>query len=150
MRHPQDTEQCIYRLLTSRRLGVLSTCLAGKPHASLVAYLATGDLGHILFATSRSTKKYENLASNSEVAMLVDDSVDEERDFHEAVAVTIAGQARELAGEERDSWSARFLEKHPHLQGFVESPTCALFMIDVERYRLVRRFQHVMEFVPGA
>ncbi|MHC4795354.1 MAG: pyridoxamine 5'-phosphate oxidase family protein [Planctomycetota bacterium] len=141
-------ESCIRELLTSNRLGVLSTCAKDRPHASLVALLTTNDLKFILFATLRSTKKYENLISNSHVAMLIDNRSNEDYDFHEAAAVTVTGRARELHVNERAEWSDLFLSKHPHLKDFVESPNCALFIVEVERYRLVRKFQQVMEYVP--
>jgi hypothetical protein len=96
----------------------------------------------------RSTKKYENLSSDSRVAILIDNRANEDYDFHEAAAVTVTGRATELHTKERTEWSDLFLGKHPHMKDFVESHNCALFIVEVERYRLVRRFQHVMEYVP--
>jgi hypothetical protein len=37
------------------------------------------------------------------------------------------------------------LEKHPELEDFVRSPTCAVLDIGVESYYIVERFQHVTE-----
>jgi hypothetical protein len=42
-----------------------------------------------------------------------------------------------------------FLNKHPYLETFTRSPTCALICLQVNRYNLVRRFQEVMEYHPG-
>jgi hypothetical protein len=38
-----------------------------------------------------------------------------------------------------------YLGKHPHLEEFVTSPTCALLRIKVEKYIVVTRFQEVRE-----
>jgi hypothetical protein len=38
-----------------------------------------------------------------------------------------------------------YLGKHPYLEGFVTSPTCALLRIKVEKYIVVTRFQEVRE-----
>jgi nitroimidazol reductase NimA-like FMN-containing flavoprotein (pyridoxamine 5'-phosphate oxidase superfamily) len=143
-----DLETSIRELVLSDRLAVLSTCAADHPHASLIAFCASHDLKHVGFVTLRASKKYRNLASNPRAALLIDNSVNREADFHEAAAVTVTGQARELSGDERAEWSGRFVDRHPYLKEFVASPSCAVFVIEVERYRLVRRFQYVMEFVP--
>lgn len=143
-----DLETFIRQLVLSDRLAVLSTCAADNPHASLIAFQASGDLKHMCFVTPQTSKKCQNLVSNPRVALLIDNSTNREADFHEAAAVTVNGQARELSGKERTEWSGRFLDRHPYLKEFVASPSCAMFVIEVERYRLVRRFQYVMEFVP--
>ena len=41
---------------------------------------------------------------------------------------------------------ALYLEKHPYLRNFVESPTCALLALDVDTYYAVERFQKVLEW----
>ena len=38
-----------------------------------------------------------------------------------------------------------YLKKHPYLKDFVNSPTCALVLVRVDTYFLVRRFQEVSE-----
>lgn len=143
-----DLEAFIRQLVLSDRLAVLSTSKGDVPHASLIAYCATTDLKRLCFVTLRASKKFQNLACNSRVALLIDDSVNMEADFHEAAAVTVTGQARESAGTESEEWAGRFVDRHPYLKDFVASPSCAVFIVEVECYRLVRRFQSVMEFVP--
>jgi nitroimidazol reductase NimA-like FMN-containing flavoprotein (pyridoxamine 5'-phosphate oxidase superfamily) len=143
-----DLESFIRQLVFSDRLAVLSTCAADNPHASLIAFEASNDLKQMYFVTLRTSKKYCNLASNPQAALLIDNSTNREADFHAAAAVTVTGQARELAGQERTEWSGRFVHRHPYLKDFVASPSCAIFVIEIDRYRLVRRFQNVMEFVP--
>lgn len=132
-------------LLQSQQLAVLATHNQGQPYASLVAFAATGDLREIYFATSRSTRKYANLTADPRVAMLVDSRSNEVSDFHQAAAATMVGEAREVGERERDSISRIYLSRHPHLEEFVGSPTCALLRVRVRTYFVVSKFQNVME-----
>ena len=133
------------QLLNSQRLAVLSTHNAGKPYASLVSFAATPDLLHLLFATTRSTRKYANLTSDFRAAMLVDNRSNEETDIHSAMAVTATGVVGEVSEAQRAEALILYLEKHPYLKDFVNSPTCAFLKLTVKTYYLVRRFQHVVE-----
>lgn len=135
-------------LFKSQKLAVLATQKDGQPYTSLVAFVATGDLKYLLFATNRGTRKYANIAGDSRLAMLVDNRSNQETDFHNAVAVTATGKAEELKNSERESYVKIYLAKHPKLQEFVMSPTCALLRVVVESYYLVSRFQNVIELCP--
>ena len=132
-------------LFKSQRLGVLATYGGGQPYSSLVAFVATDDLKHLLFATTRATRKYANLSAESRVAMLVDNRSNQDTDFHRAIAVTALGKAEEVKGSEREHFLKLYLAKHPYLEEFVNSPTCALLKVSVDRYYMVTRFQNVME-----
>ena len=133
------------QLLNSQRLAVLSTHNAGQPYASLVSFAATPDLMQLLFATTRSTRKYANLTSDSRAAMLVDNRSNEEADIHSAMAVTATGVVREISEAEKDEALILYLGKHPYLKDFVNSPSCAFLKLAVKTYFLVRRFQNVVE-----
>jgi hypothetical protein len=61
------------------------------------------------------------------------------------VAVTVLGEAEEVIGAERDGLLANYLAKHPHLESFATSPSCALLRVWVRSYYLVSRFQEVVE-----
>jgi hypothetical protein len=111
----------------------------------LVAFAATDDLKHLAFATTRATRKYANLSADSQVAMLVDNRRNQVSDFENAAAVTAIGKAEEVGGPNRDRLLEVYLAKHPHLKGFATSPTSALIKVTVEKYDVVRRFQHVVE-----
>jgi nitroimidazol reductase NimA-like FMN-containing flavoprotein (pyridoxamine 5'-phosphate oxidase superfamily) len=131
-------------LLSSQRVGVLGTYGSGSPYCSLVGFSFEEGLGRIYFATTRATRKYANLAETGRVALLVDNRTNREEDLHEASALTAIGPVRELAGPERDRAVSLHLGRHPSLRDFVEAPTSALLVLEVERYFLVRRFQEVM------
>lgn len=132
-------------LFRSQKLGVLSTHDHGQPYASLVAFAATDDMKGLLFATSRSTRKYANLRNEPRAAMLVDNRSNQDSDFHNAIAVTATGQTVEVAPDDKDALLKVYLDKLPHLAEFVCARTCALFLLTVDTYYVVQHFQHVVE-----
>jgi nitroimidazol reductase NimA-like FMN-containing flavoprotein (pyridoxamine 5'-phosphate oxidase superfamily) len=142
------SERRLKRLLKSGKLAVLATHRNGQPYCSLVAFSHTRDLKYLIFATCRSTRKYENLSADKRVSMLVDSRTNRESDFHKAEAVTITGKATEVSKGMRSEYLRTYLRKHPELKGFVSSPNCALLRLKVNRYYLVSRFQEVMEIRP--
>ncbi len=132
-------------LFKSQNLGILATHRSGQPYANLVAFYATEDLKHLYFVTPKTTRKYENLKTDSRVAVLVNNSTNEDVDFHQAVSVTVVGTATEVVGSKRQAVLARYLKKHPHLEDFVRSPSCALVRVSAKSYFMVQNFQNVME-----
>jgi heme iron utilization protein len=136
-------------LLNSQRLAVLSTQGPLQPYSNLVAFAAAPDLKHLLFATTRATRKYANLLAHPLVSILIDNRTNQAADFAEAAAVTVLGRAQEVKGTDAGQLLPIYLDRHPYLRDFVTSPTCALFTVEVERYILVTRFQDVREVFPG-
>lgn len=132
-------------LFSSQSLAVLATQDDGQSYGSLVAFAATGDLRHLLFATTRTTRKYANLLRNPKVAMVIDNRRNQPADFHGAIAVTAIGAVEEVYDPERIRLLRRYLSKHPSLKGFVTSPTCALLRMKIDTYVVVNQFQNVKE-----
>jgi heme iron utilization protein len=132
-------------LFASQRLAVLATQSKKQPYGNLVAFIATEDLKHLLFATPRATRKYANIFENPRVAMVVDNRSNQEADFHQAAAVTATGVVQEVEGSEKEPYLSLYLAGHPYLKDFVSAPTCALLKMKVETYYVVRQFQNVME-----
>jgi len=143
MKNPPDARRILSEVLSGQRLAVLATQDARQPYTSLVAFAATPDLKFLLFATARETRKYANIKANSRVAMLMDTRSNRDADFHAAVAITATGAAVEARGAQRARLQKAFLAKHPHLDGFVRSPTCALIRVKVKHYYIVSNFQSV-------
>lgn len=133
------------KLLQSQPLAALATQSRGQPYASLIAFASSSDLRSIYFATTRSTRKYANLAGDSRVAMLVDNRSNRASDFRWAMAATATGTAKEMDPDGKEGALEVYLSKHPHLKEFVHSPTCALCEIRVQTFFIVTRFQHVVE-----
>ncbi|MBN2374426.1 pyridoxamine 5'-phosphate oxidase family protein [bacterium] len=132
-------------LFESQNLGVIATLGKEFPYCSLIAFAATDDLMHIIFATLRNTRKYSNIKAYPTISMLIDTRSNRVEDFKDAIALTILGIAREAEGEERERLSRIYLARHPYLREFILNPECALMAIEAERYILVNRFQQVME-----
>ena len=129
-------------LLKAQRLAVVATATEGAPYTSLVAFYSMPDLRSIVFATLRSTTKYQNLRREPRVSVLVDDRDNSPRDISGAVTVSALGRAAEVK-RGRERLGRLFLEKHPYLAGFLRSPGCALVVVRAERYIFVDRFQEV-------
>jgi hypothetical protein len=114
-----------------------------------VAFVVSEDLGAAAFSTPISTRKYELLTHCDRVALFVDSRSRGQGKMMEIEAFTATGRAVQLErGEEWNRWSARLIDRHPQLDSFVKSPTCALFRIDVIRYFHVSRFQEVRQWTP--
>ena len=135
----------LIELFDSQNLAVLSTQQNGQPYASLVAFYADDDLKHIHFVTPKTTRKYANLTADSRVAIMVNNATNQITDFHRAISVTAVGKAKDVAGADKERILNQYLTKHPHLEDFVRSPTCALVGVAVESYFMVKNFQNVME-----
>ena len=133
------------QLFRSQNLAALSTHWDGQPYASLVAFYASDDLKHIYFVTARTTRKFANLSADNRVAVMVNSSTNQVSDFHQAISVTAVGKAKEVAGADKEPIIGQYLAKHPHLEDFVRSPTCALVRVSVDSYYMVKNFQNVME-----
>ena len=146
---PRSGTKLLRDLFESQKLAVLATHSKGQPYANLMAFAATRDFKGLVFATTRSTRKFANLSADSRVAMLFDNRSNTVRDFRNAITVTATGTASEVAARDRKRLQKLYLTRHPHLQDFVTSPTCALVRMTVDTYYIVTRFQNVVEFRPG-
>jgi nitroimidazol reductase NimA-like FMN-containing flavoprotein (pyridoxamine 5'-phosphate oxidase superfamily) len=145
MEPTQEIRDRLKDLCTSQKLAVVSTHSGGQPYASLVAFVASDDLRHIFFVTARTTRKFANMTKDSRVAVLINSSTNAESDFHEAVSITATGVAQEIKGSERQGILERYLSKHPYLDDFAKSPSCALIRVSARSYYMVQNFQKVME-----
>ncbi|MBI5585022.1 MAG: pyridoxamine 5'-phosphate oxidase family protein [Deltaproteobacteria bacterium] len=135
-------------LFTSQKLAVLATQREGQPYSSLVAFAATPDLRGLVFATFRSTRKFENLTADPRAALLIDNRSNQTADFREALAVTAVGEVVEIVDDLRTDYLNLYLGKHPQLQEFVAAPDCALLQLEVETYIVVEQFQKVLSWGP--
>jgi nitroimidazol reductase NimA-like FMN-containing flavoprotein (pyridoxamine 5'-phosphate oxidase superfamily) len=141
----EEIRRDLKALFSAQYLAVLATHQDGQPYASLVAFIASEDLKYLFFATATTTRKFSNLSTDSRVALLVNSSQNKVSDFHQAMAVTATGNAAEMRGRSKKDCLKSYLSRHPHLEDFVKSPTCALVRVSVKSYYLVKNFQNVME-----
>jgi uncharacterized protein YhbP (UPF0306 family) len=145
MIYASDLRDRISNLLTSQSLAVLATQKDGQSYANLVAFAVLDNLQMMIFATSRSTRKFSNIQGNPLVALLVDNRLNSPADFKDAIAVTAIGKAMEVNGSEKEKFSSMYLAKHPHLSDFISSPNQALLRVKVSKYIVVSNFQRVLE-----
>ena len=145
LKNPSQLKRLLKDLFSSQPLAVLATQSNGQPYGNLVAFVATEDLRSLLFATARGTRKFANIKTDPQVAMVMDSRTNQKVDFQKAVAVTATGVVEEVGDIERDPLLKLYLSKHPHLKKFVTSPTCALLRVEVDTYYVVRRFQKVVK-----
>ncbi len=132
-------------LFDSQKLAALSTHHMGQPYTNLIAFYADERLERIYFVTPDTTRKYANLTADNRVSIMVNNSTNQDDDFHQAVSVTAVGRAEPLTGADKDQILPRYLAKHPHLVDFARSPTSALVRVRVASYFMVKQFQNVME-----
>jgi nitroimidazol reductase NimA-like FMN-containing flavoprotein (pyridoxamine 5'-phosphate oxidase superfamily) len=132
-------------LFASQRLAVLATQEKGNPYTNLVAFSSSKNLKELFFATTRSTRKYANIEAHPRAAMLIDNRSNQVNDFRQAMAVTATGKIEEVNKKRAKNILSAYLAKHPHLESFVVSPSCALLRLRVDVYYLVNRFQNVIE-----
>jgi len=145
----EETRRSVHELLDSQRFAVLSTLSETGPYCSLIAFWAEEDLGHVVFATLRSTHKFNYLVTHPRVALLFDDRSNQDIDISESMAVTAIGTAREITSDQaRAAASASLLAKHPALASFVASPGCALVRVDIDAFHVVTQFQNLVELQP--
>lgn len=130
-------------LFDTQKLAVLATSRDDGPYTSLVAFAAGDGAESLYFATTRSTRKFANLAKNPEVSLMIDNRSNAAADFREAVAVTVLGTATVVPEEEKSALTDLYLAKHPYLDEFVTAPSCALIRVAVRTYLMVSRFQDV-------
>jgi hypothetical protein len=141
-----ELKRRLHELFALQNLGVLATHRDGQPYASLMAFAATEDLGILVMATPRATRKYANLQADSRAALLIENRTNTVEDFSAAMAVTAVGVVQPIDLPLESPLVALYLSKHATLRDFVCAPSCAVLSLVVERYHVVDHFQHVTEW----
>lgn len=132
-------------LFAEQKLAVLATRGEDGPYSSLVAFIASLDLKSIVFATTSKSTKFNNLTTCPSVSFLIDNRGNGEIDFEEAMAVTALGKVVPLTEEETIELRKLYLATHGCLDSFINSPSCEMVKVNVDRYLIVNRFQSVRE-----
>ncbi|MGM0599393.1 MAG: pyridoxamine 5'-phosphate oxidase family protein [Candidatus Rifleibacteriota bacterium] len=139
------TEEIIRFLLFQQKTGILATIDNDKPYTSVVGFATTPDIKELYFGTPEATLKYQNILSNPNVAMLIDNRQNLGSDFSNAAALTVMGTVKKSGEEEINKGRNLLIKRHPELKTFLNSPTCRIVKIMVSKYSLVLRFQEVSE-----
>lgn len=143
----ESIEKKISSLLADQKLGVLATAQgSGQPYTSLMAFTYTEDLSSLVVATAKATRKNKNILAQPRVSLLVDNRNNSETDFHMAQAITALGKIDIPSPSERELCRSLYLQRHPFLEDFLNSPSTVIYVIRVYCYLYVSRFQDVMEY----
>lgn len=142
----QSLEALLTELFASQNFAVVATQKGGQPCANLVAFAATEDLKSLVFATPRATRKFANLNADPRVAIMIDNRTNKASDLQGAVAVMATGVVEEVVDLEKEAMLRVYLLKHPYLEAFATSPSCALLRVRVDKYDVAGKFQNVMEY----
>ncbi|MFP4548061.1 MAG: pyridoxamine 5'-phosphate oxidase family protein [Fidelibacterota bacterium] len=144
-----DLVKSIQNLLHDQPFSVLCTQGDCQPYGSLVAFAYSNDMKHLYFITPTETRKYMLLNQCANVSMVIDSRSLHPDNMKEVEAVTITGKARQIEqGEEYQKGIRMLKDRHPYMKDFLETPSTALFRIDVSRYYYVSRFQKVAQWTP--
>ncbi len=130
-------------IFKTSRFAVLATEGGGQPHASLIAVTPTEGYRKLIFATYRNTRKYQNLAHNGKVAVLVESIDIKKSGLQESFVLTAFGHVEEIEAAENKLVFEAHLERHPELLSFMHSEDCSLIRIKVDRYQVVRGIDDV-------
>lgn len=130
-------------VFNSQKLAVLATDQKHHPYTSLVAFAASKDLKHIVFATTKETTKFRNISKNCNVSMFIDNRSNKSTDFEKSIGITAQGSVREIRKNKTAKLIKLYLSKHPELLDFIMMKDCAVLCMDVEKYHVVQKFQNV-------
>ncbi len=117
--------QTVLAFLKSNPLAVISTVdtVSAKPESALVAFAELNTF-ELIFETYRSTRKYENLLKNDNVAFVVG------WDLKRYVTLQYEGKATILKGDDIDFYRNIFLKKNtPCTEEFLFHPEVTLFKV---------------------
>jgi len=131
-------KEYIETILKTSDFAVLATEGNGRPHVSLIAITPLGNCRELVFATYRNTLKYQNLESNSKVAVLIESGVLNEKDLVKRTVLTITGHAEEISMTKNVPVYQAHLKRHPELESFMNSSDCALIMVIAQSYQIVK------------
>lgn len=138
----QISRKILSELLKSQKFAVIATQGIKEPYTNLVSFVSTNDMRNIIFATSKKTKKFENIKRNSCISVLIDNRDNTESDIQKAIVITGIGTADEIK-EKNDFYKELYLKKHPYLLDFVNSEDSVLIKIKIDKYIVVNKFENV-------
>lgn len=115
-------KKTIWEFLKKNELCALATAsTTGKTEAAVMAYVIKDDFS-MLLSTEITTRKYQNIAANKQVSVIVGG-------FDGDPSIQIDGLIRELAAEEATQAKSYILTVHPQWKDYFNSPASRFFEI---------------------
>lgn len=127
------------RLIREHDTCVLATVGAdGRPHCSLMSYLAAEDARRLYLLSGRSTRKHRNMLANPRVSLLVDTRASAgEAGLKGVYALVMDAVFSPLAeGPDKDELRRRLLARHPHLAELAAHPEVELVAVAIQGMQL--------------
>lgn len=144
MNQLSSTRKYIEEALQSNKLAVLATVGDDQPHASLIAITPFRGFRQLIFATYRTTHKFRNLIANGKVAVLIEGTNEGKSGIQNGLVITAYGVADEISLGATDKALQTHLQKYPELLSFTSEPDCALILVKVENYQVVKGIDKVV------
>jgi nitroimidazol reductase NimA-like FMN-containing flavoprotein (pyridoxamine 5'-phosphate oxidase superfamily) len=121
----------IKAFLEAEDMCVLATSREGKPHCSLMAYVADEETEWIYMVTHRTTTKYTNLLANDQVSLLVDNRCTRLPSERSKIqALTVHGTFHAVEDEtKKQRILEKFLVRHPHMEQFLSHPEAEVISV---------------------
>lgn len=110
----------------------------GRPHCSLMSYLAADDSRRLYLLTGKSTRKHRNMLANPRVSLLVDTRASAgAAGLSEVYALVMDATFTPLAeGPDKDGLRRRLLARHPHLAELAAHPDVELVAMGIQGMQL--------------
>lgn len=122
---------------------VLATASGGRPHCSLMSYIADSECREIYMVTHQQTKKYKNLLENPWVSLLIDTREEgTPKEISQKKALTIAVVFQKVDPHRKDSIRAQFFKKHPQLKELLDDPGAEIISIRAQSFQLLEGFRN--------
>ena len=120
-------------------LCVLATVFEGKPHCSLMSYISDEEGREIYLISHKQSKKYFNLTKNPSVSLLIDTRERGGKRIRVDIrALTVSGEFKPIKDPSKKNLiRAMFLERHPHLNDFLNDPNAEIFSIKIHSFQLL-------------
>lgn len=123
-------------IIQSNHVCVLATVSDGKPHCSLMSYVADADSREIYMITQRETKKYRNLAGNPAVSLLIDTRQTDSQSHTKALTITGIFQGT-IDENKKSNIRTSLLKKNNDLKAFVDDPSVEIIFVQVKAVQLL-------------
>lgn len=127
----KDAEEKILSFLKEHTLGVISTIhtQGNSPESAVVAFVETENL-EIVFGTSNTSRKYQNILKNNHVCLVIGWS-------SQTGTVQYEGLARELSKQESVEYASLQTQKNPESQKFINREDQRYFMVEPKWIRFL-------------
>jgi nitroimidazol reductase NimA-like FMN-containing flavoprotein (pyridoxamine 5'-phosphate oxidase superfamily) len=137
-------------LAREKNICVLATIVDHKPYCSLMAYVTNTACTEIYMVSHRQTQKFQNLAANPAVSLMIDTRDTSPRSATRALTVEGVFQ-RIAATAKKESVRRKLLSAHPHLDEFMVHPEAEVFQINIKSFLLLDGLtQSYFEEVPDS